>query len=169
MGHTLRIVCVASLLPALVLAQRPGMGGLGRGKIGTIQRAPGIEIPKTVNPINLMIEHRKDLALSDTQFMKVIAIKRVLDSTNAPLARRLDSVQRVFKTAPLFTDPSPQRRDSLAQAHIVVQGTVIDLEQNFADARDKAYALLSASQRVTAEQIEEKARKASEPPARGRS
>ena len=75
-----------------------------------------------MNPINLMIEHRQDLALSDTQFMKVIAIKRVLDSTNAPLVRKLDSVQRLFKKAPLFSEPSPQRRDSLAQARALVQG-----------------------------------------------
>ena len=36
MGRTLRLICVLSLMPALALAQRPGIGGLGRGKIGTI-------------------------------------------------------------------------------------------------------------------------------------
>ena len=169
MGQTLRLILALSLMPALALAQRPGIGSIGRGKIGTLPHEPGIEIPKVVNAINLMIEHRQDLALSDTQFMKVIAIKRVLDSTNAPLVRKLDSVQRLFKKAPLFSEPSPQRRDSLAQARVLVQGTTIDIEQNIADARDKGYALLSASQLVTAEQIEEKARKASAAPARGRS
>jgi hypothetical protein len=165
----LRLVCVASLVPALLQAQRSGIGGLGRGKIGTIAREPGIDIPKTVNPINLMIEHRQELVLSDSQFKKVIAIKRALDSTNAPLVRKLDSVEHVFKKAPLFSQPSAERRDSLADARLLVKGTITDIEQNISEARDKAYALLSASQLVTAGQIEEKARKASEPPARGRS
>jgi hypothetical protein len=169
MAYAWRLVCLACLMPGLVAAQLPGIGRLGRGKIGTIAHEPGIEIPTVVNPINLMIQHRQDLVLSDTQFKQVISIKRALDSTNAPLMRTLDSVQHLFKAAPLFRNPSSQRRDSLAEAHLLVQGTVLDLEQNIAGARDAGYALLSASQVVTAEQIEDKARKASAPSGRGRS
>lgn len=163
------MVCLGLLAPAFALAQRPSLGSLGRGKIGQLSHEPGIEIPAIVNPVNLLIEHRQELALSDTQFKRVIGIKRALDSTNAPLVRKLDSVARVFKTKPLFTEPSPERRDSLAQANYLVRGAKIDIDQNIADAKDRAYALLSASQVVTAGQIEEKARKASESAGRGRS
>jgi hypothetical protein len=119
--------------------------------------------------VNLLIEHRQELALSDTQFVRVLHIKRALDSTNSPLMRKLDSVSRLFKKSPLFSEPSRQRHDSLAQADFLVKGTVIDVEQNIADAKDKAYALLSASQVGVAEQIEAKARKARAASGRGRS
>lgn len=169
MGRRWSMVWLGLLLPAFAAAQRPGIGGIGRGKIGSIAQTPGVDIPRIVNPVNLLIEHRQELVLSDTQFMKVIAIKRALDSTNSPLMRKLDSVSRLFKKSPLFGEPSRQRRDSLAQAEFLVKGTVIDVEQNIADARERAYALLSASQAAAAEQIEEKARKAGAPPSRGRS
>ena len=116
-----------------------------------------------MNAVNLLIQHRQDLALSDSQFARVIRIKRGADSTNAPLMRRLDSVQVLFKGAgPLFGDPSPERRDSLASARAVIQETVGTVRDNIADAREKAYALLSAQQLAKAESIEDKAAKAIE-------
>lgn len=122
MGGLLRLVCLGLLAPAFALAQRPSLGSLGRGKIGQLSHEPGIEIPAIVNPVNLLIEHRQELALSDTQFKRVIGIKRALDSTNAPLVRKLDSVARVFKTKPLFTEPSPERRDSWRRRTISCAG-----------------------------------------------
>ena len=109
------------LVPALVMAQR-GIGGGGRGRGGGggkegggIARDAGIAVPKLVNAVNLLVEHKQDLALTDTQFVRIIALKRSLDSTNAPLMRRVDSVQREFKGgAMLLGNPSPARRDSLA-------------------------------------------------------
>ena len=104
----------------------------------------GIDVPKPVNVINLLVENRATVALTDSQFIHVIAIKRQLDSTNAPNYRRIDSVQRLFKPGPVFADPSPQRRDSLASANAVVREMIADIEENIADAREKAFALLSA-------------------------
>jgi hypothetical protein len=151
-------------------AQRPGMGTFGRGRgPGKLTIDPGIEAPKPVNVINLMIENRATVALTDSQFIHVIALKRQLDSTNAPMYRRIDSVQRLFKRGPLFADPSRERRDSIAAGHEVVREMIAGIEENIADAREKAFALLSASQLPKAEEIEEKARKASAAPARGRS
>lgn len=164
-----RLVLFALLVPGLAFAQRPGMG-MGRGRTpGNIARDPGIVVTKPVNMINLLIEHRQELALGDSQFARIIVIKRALDSTNAPFARRLDSLQRLFKPAPLFSEPSPQRRDSLAAARGVVQEMVADIDDNIAEAREKAFMLLSTPQLTIAEQIEEKARKASAATGRGRS
>ena len=129
----------------------------------------GIEVVRPVNPINLLIENRATLALTDTQFKQVIVIKRTLDSTNAPSMRRIDSVERLFKRGPIFSDPSPQRRDSIVAGRAAVRESMADLEENIAGAREKAYALLSASQLPKAQEIEDKARKAGAATARGRS
>ena len=149
------------LLPAAAVAQLPGLGSLGRGRSpGKLTREQGIAIPKVLNPINLMIMHRQELTLTDTQFVQIIAIKRALDSTNAPLMRQLDSVAHVLKAVPIFKEPSRQRRDSLAAGRQLVAEVVADVNDNIADARDKAVVLLSQPQRTTIDQIEEKQREA---------
>lgn len=145
--------------PATLLAQRGILNGIGRGP-GRVEREPAVEVPKYVNPVNLLIEHRPALALSDTQFAHVIVIKRALDSTNAPLVRRLDSIQRIFKGGLVFSEPSRARRDSLADARVVVQQTMADLRDNLSAAREKAYEMLSATQLAKAQQLEEDEQKA---------
>jgi hypothetical protein len=170
-GRWSRIAFWLTLVPSLVLAQRGimpggsmGVGGVGRrgGKgPGSITREQGIAIPKLVNPVNLLIENRQVLMLTDSQFFKVIAIKRSLDSTNAPLMRKLDSVQHQFKGGgPLFGDPSAARRDSLVEARgaiLDVQGSVKD---NISASRDKAFLLLSSPQLTKARELEDKAERA---------
>ncbi|HEX3866711.1 MAG TPA: hypothetical protein VHV78_08165 [Gemmatimonadaceae bacterium] len=133
-----------------------GGGGGGRGGGDLNADRPAVEIPRYVNPINLLIQHRQDLALSDSQFARVIRVKRSVDSTNAPFMRRLDSVQVLFKgRGPLFGDASPQRRDSLASARDVVRETIGSVRDNLGDARDRAYSLLSASQVAKAQDYEQ--------------
>ena len=154
------LLCAVAL-PTIVGAQSIGGFGRGRGP-GKLMREPGITIPKVVNAVNLMIEHRPELALSDTQFARVIVIKRALDSTNAPLVRKLDSLQRLFKPGPLFSQPNAERRDSLAEARSVVQETIGAITENNSTARDQAYAMLSVQQLATAQSIEAKAEQAIE-------
>lgn len=155
----------ALVLPAVAHAQ--GIGGFGRGRgPGRLTREPGIAIPKVVNAVNLLIEHRQEVALSDSQFTRVIAIKRALDSTNAPLFRKLDSVQRLFKAGPIFSDPSAERRDSIAEARDLVQETIGAITEHDGTARDEAYALLSVQQLATAQDLEAKAEQALEDEAR---
>ena len=159
--RALAFLCVAS---SGAIAQRGVAGrgmGMGRGRSIDMTRESPIVVPKFVNAVNLLIEHRQDLALSDTQFVQVIAMKRALDSTNAPLMRKLDSVQRLFKGGgPLFGDPSAGRRDSLATARALVQETVGNVRENVSVGRDKAYSLLSYPQRTKAQEFEDKAEKA---------
>jgi hypothetical protein len=155
-----RLLFALTALPSLVLAQRgmAGPGGMAAGRGAKIARDPGIEIPRQVNGINLLIEHRQELMLSDTQFVRVIALKRGLDSTNSPLMRRLDSLQRTFKGGSiLFGAPSAERRDSLSAARAVVRETDVAVHENIVEWRDKAYALLSSSQLTRAQELEEKA------------
>jgi len=136
-------------------ALSPGRGG------GNIAREAGIQIPKYANGVNLLIEHRPDLALSDSQFTRIIAVKRALDSANAPLVRKLDSVQHLFKAGtPMFSSPSAQRRDSLSNARALVSETVGTIRDNIAAWRDRAYATLLPVQLTRAREIEDKAEKA---------
>jgi hypothetical protein len=165
----LRTVCFIALLPSLTLAQR-GMGGMGgagtngiaRRRPGNIEREPGLVVPKQVNAVNLLIEHRQDLALSDSQFAQVAVIKRALDSTNAPLTRKLDSLQRVFKGGPIFSEPTPGRRDSLAEARGVMLEATGVIRDNISAARERAFGQLSPSQVTKAHELEAAAEKAIE-------
>jgi hypothetical protein len=163
------VALALALAPAVVAAQGRGFGR-GRGP-GNLPHEAGVDVPKQVNVINLLIEHRQELALSDSQFARVIIIKRTVDSTNAPLMRKLDSVQRLFKRAPIFSDPSPARRDSIAEGKAVVHETIAAVREHLDAARDRAYELLSSQQLSKAQDIEAKAQKAIEDEAgrRGRS
>jgi hypothetical protein len=139
-----------------------GRGALtpGRGA-GSLAREAGVQIPKYVNSVNLLIEHRQELSLSDSQFVRLIALKRTLDSTNVPLLRKLDSVQRVFKNGvPIFSAPSAARRDSIADARSFVNETLGAVRDNIGAARVTAYANLSATQVTKARDIQDKAEQA---------
>jgi hypothetical protein len=148
-----------ALTPARAIAQR-GVGGMNRGRLGLPARDPGVTIPKQVNMINLLIERRQEVALSDSQFVKVISLKRVLDSTNAPMLRKLDSVERLFrKGGPIFSEPSPARKDSLAQARNAIREAAVTIHDNNQSFRDRAYELLNIQQLSKAQEIEAKAEK----------
>jgi hypothetical protein len=153
----LRMMIAAVTLPVALGAQTR-VGGMGpngqKGKPGRLARDEGISIPAIVNPVNLLIEHRLEVALNDTQFTKIIAIKRTLDSTNAPMSRKLDSIARLYKPRPIFSVITDERRDSIAQAHPMVLDLVAGIRENISSAKDSAYALLSARQLSTAQGIE---------------
>lgn len=162
LARALRIACWLAVLPSLAAAQRGvgGMGTIGRRRPGTLEREPALIVPKQVNLVNLLVEHRQDLALTDSQFRGIIAIKRSLDSANSPLVRRLDSLKNTFKGGPIFSEPSPQRRDSLVAARAIVLEMLADIRDNMVPARDEAFALLSPTQLAKAQEIEAKAEKA---------
>ena len=153
-----------AILPALASAQRGiGPSGIGSGRRGGggISRDPGLAIPKQVNAVNLIIQNRQALALSDSQFARVVVIKRQVDSANAPLMRRLDSLPRVFKGGQLvFGNPSAEKRDSVATATALVRETEAEVRATISDGRDRAYSLLSESQLMKAQGFEQAAEKA---------
>jgi hypothetical protein len=157
------------LLPVALGAQFPGMSSMGRG--GTpkgMKRDPGLEVPATINIVNLVVEHRQELVHSDTQFARIVVIKRRLDSTNAPLVRRIDSVQRLFRNVPIFSEPSAAHRDSVSAGKALVKEMTADIGDNIAEAKDRIFVLLTTPQKERAEQIEDRARKASAAAGRGR-
>jgi len=164
-GWVSRVVLAIALVPSVVLAQRGGMGnmgggGIGRRRPGNLEHEPGLVIPKQANAVNLLIEHRQEMTLDDSQFTHIVAIKRALDSTNVPLTRRLDSLQRVFRGGPIFSEPTAARRDSLAEAQVVVREATGAIRDNISSARTRAFALLSPGQVTKAQELEAAAEKA---------
>jgi hypothetical protein len=137
-----------------------GGAGIGRRRPGNLERETGLVVPKQVNAVNVLIEHRQDLALSDSQFARVAVIKRALDSTDSPLSRKLDSLQRVFKGGPIFSEPTAARRDSLAEAHAIVVEATGTIHDNISAARERAFAILSPAQVTKAQELEAAAEKA---------
>lgn len=162
LARALRIACWLAVLPSMAAAQRGigGLGNIGRRRPGTLEREPGLIVPKQVNIVNLLVEHRQDLGLSDSQFTRIITIKRSLDSANSPLVRRLDSLQRTFKGGPIFSEPTRERRDSLTAARSVVLEMLADIRDNIVPAREQAFALLSSTQLTKAQEIEAAAERA---------
>lgn len=158
MNSTLAAASLVCLGATSAQAQR-GIG-MGRRGPGNIVREQGITAPKLVNPVNLLIEHRPDLALSDSQFIHLIAIKRTLDSTNAPLLRRIDSVQRLFRGGLVFGEQSREHRDSVAQGRAVVMEMTAGLRDNYDAVKEKAFGILDASQSAKAQELYAKAEQA---------
>jgi len=156
---------VFGLLPCAAFAQRGIMGGRGaltpgRGP-GSLSRDAGVQIPKYVNSLNLLIEHRQDLSLADSQFVRLLTLKRALDSTNVPLLRKLDSVQRVYKSGvPIFSEPSAARRDSIASARSFVNETLGVVRNNIGASRETAFGILTPEQLTKARDLQEKAERA---------
>jgi hypothetical protein len=155
------VVLIVALVPGVASAQMPG-GGFGRGgRAPGISREAGLTIPKPVNMVNLLIEHRQEVALTDSQFKQIISLKRELDSTNAPQMRRLDSLSRLFRGGtPIFSEQSGARRDSLARGRIVMREVLAIVDDNNSTARDRAYALLTEQQLPKAKTIQSAAEKA---------
>jgi hypothetical protein len=166
-GRVLRSTAVIALVPAALFGQGRGgggRGGFGRGRgAGNLAKSDGITVQMPINPVNLLIEHRQELTLSDTQFVHIIAVKRSLDSANAPLMRRIDSVQHTLKGgSPIFSEPNAARRDSLSEGRAVVQETLAGVRENISDFREKAFSLLSTQQLAKATDIETTAQKAAD-------
>jgi hypothetical protein len=60
----------------------------------------------------------------------------------------------------MFSTPSAQRRDSLAEARSLIIEVIGSIRDNVGAARDKAYGFLSASQVTKAQELEDKAERA---------
>jgi hypothetical protein len=154
-------------IPALASAQRGG-GGFGRaGGFGRNDRDnPALAAPAIVNGVNLLIQHRVELALTDTQLVRVVALKRGLDSTNVPLMRRLDSLQRAVRPS---NDPTARANSAerVRDTRVEMREVLKEIYANIQPVRDRAFALLSEAQTERAHAIEDQARRQADAAADG--
>jgi hypothetical protein len=121
--------------------------------------------PVPVVPVNVaraVIEHEVDFALTDSQRTQIILIGRRLDSTAAPLLKKIDSLKPTWRPAGGINDLSPEQRDQLVALRKAQFAVIDSLTPAFAKAREQVMTVLDPEQRERAEKLEKNARKRAE-------
>jgi hypothetical protein len=118
--------------------------------------------PVPVAPVSVakaILSNDKDMALSDSQRTELGRIQKHLDSLNAPLLRRLDSLRPTWRPAGGLGDLSPEQRRQLVAFREVEIATMDSLAPNVTHANEQVAALLQPKQRDRAAKLEKEARK----------
>ena len=121
--------------------------------------------PVPVVPVNVartVIEHEGDFALTDSQRTQIILIGRRLDSTAAPLLKKIDSLKPSWRPAGGINDLSPEQRDQLVASRKAQFAVIDSLTPAFTKAREQVMTMLNPEQRERAEKLEKNARKRAE-------
>ncbi|MEP6619202.1 MAG: Spy/CpxP family protein refolding chaperone [bacterium] len=157
------VVAVAALASASTLAGAQRGGGRQMG--GSDARSNGSDmgrmgpppIPPTVAA--LVLDHAKDLSLTDSQKVVLESIRKTQDSTNKPFLARLDSLKPTRMPAGGMGDLSQEQKDEMTQRSIAVQLVMSDMRDANAESRIKVMKLLTESQQKRAQELEEDAQK----------
>jgi hypothetical protein len=159
---------IATTAAALVIALLPAMAkaqiAVRHGPDGPFGDEPIPVVP--VNVAKAIIENDKDMALSDSQRVQLVLIRKQLDSLNAPLFARLDSVRPSWRPAGGLNDLSQEQRDQLVTQRKAQNAVIALMTPNFAKARERVLAVLTPEQQERANKIEKNARKRAEEAAR---
>lgn len=150
-----RATLISLLIPAALAAQVNGRMAAGR-EFGQRSDDPLISQPRPVNVVSVLIQHRRQLSLTDSQFTQLVALRRGLDSLNFPLERRLDSLVRVEHDASAAFRRLPE--DSVRSMRDLAKNTLAALAANMEPATDRAHNLLTEQQMTLAEGFETQAR-----------
>jgi hypothetical protein len=156
------IRCVATVA-ALALVLSPS---LATGQMPVRRdNSPFAGKPVPVAPVNVaraVIEHERDMALSDSQRTEIVLIQRRLDSTTAPMLRKLDSLRPSWRPAGGLNDLSQEQRDQLVSLRAAQVAVIDSLSPTFAKAREQVMSVLRPEQKDRAAKYEKDARKRAE-------
>ena len=160
MPRSIRSVTTVAAL-ALVLSPSLAMGQM------VIRRDKGVfdGKPLPVVPVNVartVIEHEKDMALSDSQRTQIVLIQRRLDSTTAPMLKKLDSLRPTWRPAGGLNDLSQEQREQLVSLRAAQVAVIDSMSPTFAKAREQVMSLLRPEQKDRATKYEKDARKRAE-------
>ena len=159
MSRSTRTVVVAATFGFVLLPSLASGQGIRR------DNNPFVGKPAPLAPVNVprvVIERERDMALSDSQRTQIALIQRRLDSTAAPLLRKLDSLRPTWRPAGGPNDLTPEQRERLATTR-AAQAVVVDsLTPTYTKAREQVMALLRPEQRERATKLEREARKRAE-------
>ena len=160
MSRSIRTVVIAATL-GLVLSPSDAMGQMPvRRDNNPFAGKPGPIAP--VNVARTVIENERDLALTDSQRTQIVVIQRRLDSTSAPLLKKLDSLKPTWRPAGGANDLTPEQREQLAALRAAQAAVVDSLTPTFTKARDDVMALLRPEQKERVTKLERQARKRAE-------
>ena len=117
-------------------------------------------VPHTppVSEVTVALDHANELVLTDAQRFSLTAIRRGLDSANAPLRVRLDSLnpsQRPVNPR----DLSQEQRDAIRVRRAAAEAIMKDFEANNAAVRPRVFALLTEEQRKRVTELTEEIHK----------
>ena len=136
------ITCAFIALPAAVRAQRPG---------GTpdavVARPPGLSMTDG-EPISFVLEHSRELDLSDMQRMGLVNIRRRLRVANDPHMKQLDSLREYLG---LTLEPRPrglseEERKKLERFQQLARPIADSIKVNNDAASVQARSLLDSAQ-----------------------
>lgn len=153
------ITTVATLVLALSPSLATGQMVIRRDK----SPFEGKRLPVVpVNVARTVIEHERDMELSDSQRTQIVLIQRRLDSTTAPLFRKLDSLRPTWRPAGGINDLSQEQRDQLVSLREAQVAVIDSMAPTFTKARESVMSLLDREQKERAAKYEKDARKHAE-------
>lgn len=165
MQHT-RIALVAMLfVPALLIAQRGGGGGMGGSKrpdMNAVAPKTGPSGP-TISPkdfenasvFKLFLDKKKDMKLTDAQLVAMKESDAKLKEANKTRFVIMDSLKRDAKPRTSGT-PSADDEAILVMARESLRGVVADIRNSYDTAAKDAVSSLDESQKPAAEKLMEK-------------
>ena len=159
MSRSNRSVATVAML-ALVLLPSLAMGQYVHRDNNPFSGKPAPVVP--VNVARAVIEHQQDMELTDSQRTQIVLIQRRLDSTAAPLLKKIDSLKPTWRPAGGINDLSPEQRDQLVALRTAQFAVIDSLTPTFAKARDQVMAVLDPEQRERAAKLEKNERKRAE-------
>src|SRR4051794_3308678 len=153
----------AAVVTAFVLSLTPIVAGAQNGV--RHDNSPVAGKPAPIVPVSVakaVLDTDKDMALTDSQRTQIVKIQRQLDSVNAPLLARLDSLKPTWRPAGGLSDLSQEQRDELVTRRKQEVAIVEAIEPNVAKANEHVMTLLRPEQRDRASKLEKNARKRAE-------
>lgn len=156
------LVLALLVLPVVALAQRPKERGTkppDLDKLAAGDRRAGLQLSNKdvegMSPIKLLIDKRKDLALTDDQLKGLKDLDAALKTRNESLFKQLDSLRQEMKP----TDASPEvealRTKTVRNS---VAGVVTGIRNNQDAAGNEAMPLLGEPQQKPAQALLDKQR-----------
>jgi hypothetical protein len=143
---------------ATAIAAMPG-GAMGQQRRDTSPMPPAPSAPLD-DPIGLLLEHRTDIQLADSQVTALVRLNLRLFRRNRQLRLRLDSIMPPDREPETnFGRGMPARSaDSLDPMAQRARQLLEQIRENARAARDSAFALLTPEQQDRARRLEERER-----------
>jgi len=123
-------------------------------------------VPAAIVPISLakvvLESDDKDLKLTESQIAQLKVVQHQLDSVNAPLLAKLDSIKPTWRPAGGLNDLSSEQRDELVAQRKAHDAVIDQIRPNVAASREHAMAVLDKDQQERAAKLEKNTRKHAE-------
>ena len=148
-----------AVLALLVLVLAPSASAQ-YGRRGGQRPEDALALPPRATPgtAALALEHAAELALTDSQRVRLESVRAAQDSANRPWIQRLDSLRPTRRPVNPH-DLSPEQREEIAARRTAIAVVLEGMRSNDSLARQRTMAVLSVPQQERAAELENDARK----------